>query len=225
MHNLTLPHFHQISNMKNIGVLHVITDTECQSRFTHPQLAELAIQGGADTIQFRQKNGTTRELVEIASQMQKTCAKHRVPLIVNDRADIALAVKAVGSHFGQDDMPVALGRSILSTENIIGASARTEKKILEAISEGADYIGYGPIYQTSSKPDAEKPKGLERLTRMCEIAKCPVIAIGGITQQTAASVIRAGAHGIAVISAVCAELDPMTATQALINEIKQAKTT
>lgn len=209
--------------MKNIGVLHVITDTECQSRFTHPQLAELAIKGGADTIQFRQKNGTTRELVEIAEQIQKKCAKHKVPLIVNDRADIALAIDAVGSHFGQDDMPVALGRKILSTDNIIGASARTEEKILKAISEGADYIGYGPIYQTSSKADAEKPKGLEQLSRMCEIAKCPVIAIGGITEQTAASVIRAGAHGIAVISAVCASSDPFNATKNLMYEIKQVK--
>ena len=220
---LTIPHFQQNSNMKNIGVLHVITDTKFQSRFTHPQLTELAIKGGADTIQFRQKNGTTRELVKTAAQMQRICAKHEVPLIVNDRADIALAVNAWGTHFGQDDMPVAIGRRILSAQKIIGASARTEEKILQAISEGADYIGYGPIYQTSSKPDAEKPKGLQRLSRMCEIARCPVIAIGGITQQTAASVIRAGAHGIAVISAVCASSDPLSATQKIMHEINQAK--
>lgn len=209
--------------MKNIGVLHVITDTTLQSRFTHPQLAELAIQGGADTVQFRHKNGTTRELIEMAQQMQGICAQYGVPLIVNDRADIALAVGASGTHFGQDDMPVAIGREILSPKTIIGASARTEEKILEAISEGADYIGYGPIYQTSSKSDAEKPKGIERLLRMCEIAKCPVIAIGGITLQTAADVITAGAHGIAVISAVCAQPDPLVATQNLIREIQQAK--
>ncbi len=209
--------------MKIIGVLHVITDTTLQSKFTHPQLAELAIQGGADTIQFRHKNGTTRELIQIAQQMQTVCASHNVPLIVNDRADIALAVGASGTHFGQDDMPVAIGRKILSTETIIGASARTEEKILEAITEGADYIGFGPIYQTSSKPDAETPKGLERLQRVCEIAKCPVIAIGGITLQTAAEVIYAGAHGIAVISAVCSQPDPLAATQDLMNEIQNAK--
>ena len=209
--------------MKNIGVLHVITDTTLQSRFTHPQLAELLIQGGADTVQFRHKSGTTRELIAIAQQMQAVCARHGVPLIVNDRADIALAVGAAGTHFGQDDMPVAIGRSVLSPETIIGASARTEDKILEAILEGADYIGFGPIYQTSSKPDAEQPKGLERLRRMCEIAKCPVIAIGGITLQTAAEVIKAGAHGIAVISAVCAQRDPLTATQNLMWEIQKVK--
>lgn len=209
--------------MKNVGFLHVITDTIHQSRFTHPQLAELAIQGGADTVQFRHKGATTRELIAIAQEMQTLCIHSDVPLIVNDRADIALAVGAKGTHFGQDDMPVSIGKKILSTETIIGASARTEEKILEAISEGADYIGFGPIYSTSSKADAEEPKGLDRLRRMCEIAECPVIAIGGITLDTAGDVIRAGAHGIAVISAVCGQSDPRKATQKFIQEIHQAK--
>ncbi len=209
--------------MKNIGVLHVITDTTLQSRFTHMELAELAIQGGADTVQFRQKHGTTRELVAIAQTMQSICEQHKVPLIVNDRADIALAVGSTGVHFGQDDMPVSIGRRMLPTETIIGASARTEEKILEAITEGADYIGFGPIYGTTSKPDAEMAKGLERLRRMCDIAACPVIAIGGISIETAGDVIRAGAHGIAVISAVSSHPEPHIATQRLLNEIQGAK--
>ena len=209
--------------MKDIGVLHVITDTTLQSRFTHAELAELAIEGGADTVQFRQKHGTTRKLITTAQSMQAICEQHKVPLIVNDRADIALAVGAAGAHFGQDDMPVAVGRRILSTNAIIGASARTEEKILAAISEGADYIGFGPIYGTTSKPDAETAKGLDRLRRMCDIAACPVIAIGGIGAQTAADVIRAGAHGIAVISAVCAHPEPTTATHRLLSEILGAK--
>jgi thiamine-phosphate pyrophosphorylase len=209
--------------MKNIGVLHVITDTTLQSRFTHTELAELAIQGGADTVQFRQKQGTTRELIAIAEAMRTVCEQHKVPLIVNDRADIALAVGATGAHFGQDDMPVSIGRRILPAETIIGASARTEEKILEAITEGADYIGFGPIYGTTSKPDAEMAKGLERLRRMCDIAACPVIAIGGIGIETAGDVIQAGAHGIAVISAVCAHREPDVATQALLNEIQGTK--
>ncbi len=209
--------------MKKIGVLHVITDTTLQSRFTHAELAELAIQGGADTVQFRQKQGTTRELVTTAEAMQKVCEAHKVPLIVNDRADIALAVGAAGAHFGQDDMQVSIGRRILPTGAIIGASARTEEKILEAITEGADYIGFGPIYGTTSKPDAELAKGLERLRRMCDIAACPVIAIGGIGVETAGDVIQAGAHGIAVISAVCAHPEPDVATQNLLNEIHGAK--
>lgn len=209
--------------MKKIGRLHVITDTTIQSRFTHAELAEMAIVGGADTIQFRQKDGSTRELVESAQGVQAVYAGHGVSLIVNDRADIALAVAATGAHFGQDDLPIAVGREILPPEMIIGASARTEDKILEAISAGADYIGFGPIYQTSSKPDAELPKGLEALRRMSEIAQCPVIAIGGITAETAYEVIRAGAHGIAVISAVCGQADPEAATRRLWNEVQRAK--
>ena len=209
--------------MKKIGFLHVITDTTQQSKFTHPQLAELAIQGGADTIQFRHKNGSTRELIRIAQEMSAICSQHNIPLIVNDRSDVALAVGAKGTHFGQDDMPVGIGRRILTSEIIIGASARTEEKILKAISEGADYIGYGPIYNTSSKADAEEPKGLDRLHEMCQIAECPVIAIGGITLDTAADVIQAGAHGIAVISAVCGQSDPRKATEELYQEIMNAK--
>lgn len=209
--------------MKKIGRLHVITDTTIQSQFTHAELAKMAIEGGADTIQFRQKAGGTRELVESAQAVQVVCAEQWVPLIVNDRADIALAVGAAGAHFGQDDLPVAIGRRILSPGMIIGASARIEEKILEAISAGADYIGFGPIYQTSSKPDAESPKGLEALQQMVDIAQCPVIAIGGITAETAYEVIRAGAHGIAVISAVCGAADPVAATRHLCGEIQRAK--
>ena len=208
--------------MKKIGRLHVITDTTIQSRFTHAELAEMAIAGGADMIQFRQKDGSTRELVESARVVQVVCAVHGVSLIVNDRADVALAVGAAGAHFGQDDLPIPVGRRILSAEMIIGASARTEEKILEAASAGADYIGFGPIYQTSSKPDAAMPKGLEALRRMSEITECPVIAIGGITAETAYEVIRAGAHGIAVISAVCGQADPMAATRHLSGEIQRA---
>ena len=209
--------------MKKIGVLHVITDTTHQSKFTHQELAKLAIQGGADTIQFRQKNGTTRELIDISQEMKTICSQFNIPLIVNDRSDVALAVGADGAHFGQDDMPVGIGRRILPKGSIIGASARTEEKIFEAIAEGADYIGYGPIFSTSSKADAEEPKGLDRLHRMCQIAECPVVAIGGITLDTASDVIQAGAHGIAVISAVCGQTDPRKATDELYRKIMKAK--
>ena len=209
--------------MKKIGALHVITDTTIQSRITHSQLAAMAIEGGADTIQFRQKTGTTSHLLKSAQEVQTICTRHGVPLIVNDRADIALAIGSAGVHFGQDDLPVSVGRKLFPTGSIIGASARTEVKIMEAIAAGADYIGFGPIRQTSSKPDAEAPKGLAALARMCEIAQCPVIAIGGITVEDVYDVIRAGAHGVAVISAVCGDADPLAATQRLAAEIHRAK--
>ena len=183
----------------------------------------MAIKGGADTIQFRQKTGPTRDLLKAAQEVQTVCARHSVPLIVNDRADIALVVGSAGVHFGQDDLPVSVGRRLFPLDAIIGASARTEEKIMEAITDGADYIGFGPIRQTSSKPDAEAPKGLDALARVSEIAQCPVIAIGGITVEDVYDVIRAGAHGVAVISAVCGEPDPLDATQRLVAEIDRAK--
>ena len=134
---------------------------------------------------------------------------------------MALAIGASGAHFGQEDLPVGIARQILPSPAIIGASARTEGKIMEAISAGADYIGFGPVFRTSSKSDAEKPKGLSELARFCQISSCPVIAIGGITLETVQDVIRCGAHGIAVISAVCAVEDPIQATHRLAMEIQQ----
>ncbi|MDP6995753.1 MAG: thiamine phosphate synthase [Candidatus Poribacteria bacterium] len=209
------------TSAKSIGRLHVITDTTIQSRFTHSQLAKLAIAGGADTIQFRQKSTSTRLLVETAFHLKAICDQRCVPLIINDRADIALAVEASGAHFGQEDLPIGVARRILPSQAIIGASARTKDKIMEAISAGADYIGFGPVFRTSSKSDAEKPKGLSELARFCQIASCPVIAIGGITLETVQDVMQCGAHGIAVISSVCTVEDPMQATRQLILEIQQ----
>ena len=209
------------TSAKSIGRLHIITDTTIQSRFTHSQLAKLAIAGGADTIQFRQKSTSTRLLVETAFHLKAICDQRRVPLIINDRADIALAVEASGAHFGQEDLPIDVARRILPSQAIIGASARTKDKIMEAISAGADYIGFGPVFRTSSKSDAEKPKGLSELARFCQIASCLVIAIGGITLETVQDVMQCGAHGIAVISSVCTVEDPMQATRQLILEIQQ----
>lgn len=209
--------------MKSIGVFHVITDTTTQTRFTHYQIAEMAIKAGADTIQFRQKTGTTRQLIENVEGLQSICKRYGVPLIVNDRADIALAVGAAGVHLGQDDLPIAIGRRIFPRQTIIGASARTQEQVMQAVADGADYIGFGPIYRTSSKLDAESPKGLDALRRVSQIANCPVIAIGGVTADTAYETIRAGAHGVAVISAVCSQPDPVLATRQLLAEIERAK--
>ena len=110
---------------KLIGRLHVITDTMIQSRFTHSQLAKLAISGGADTIQFRQKSTSTRQLVETAFRLKSICDQRCVPLVINDRADVALAIGASGAHFGQEDLPVGIARQILPSPAIIGASALT----------------------------------------------------------------------------------------------------
>ena len=210
-----------INLAKPIGRLHVITDTTIQNRFSHTQLAELAISGGADTIQFRQKNTPTRQLIETAKQLRSICRSEDVPLLINDRADIAISVSADGAHFGQDDLPIHFARKILPNQSIIGASARSEDKILQAVSEGADYIGFGPIFATHSKSDAELPKGLKSLERVTKLVDCPIIAIGGITLSRISEVLMAGAYGVAVISAVCQSSAPKQATIELMAEIEK----
>ncbi len=197
--------------MKKIGRLHVLTDTALQSRFTHLELTEMAIDGGAHTIQFRQKNGSTRELITVATEMRRLCANKGATFIVNDRIDVAIAADADGVHLGQDDFPIPLARKLLGEDRIIGGSAATVEEIETCIREGADYVGFGPVYPTGSKDDAGPVSGIDFLKRIVSSTPVPVIAIGGIDETNAAPVMAAGAHGIAVISSVCCRDDPRKA--------------
>lgn len=206
--------------MRQVGRLHVLTDTELQQRFSHLELAEQAIAGGAEAIQFRQKRGSTRELIETARQMQALCRRHGVRLIVNDRLDVALAAEADGVHLGQDDFPLALAREILGPEKIIGGSASTLAEARLCQAQGVDYIGLGPVYPTSSKADASPAGGLELVRRAARELGLPVIAIGGIDEVRAAAVMAAGAHGVAVISAVCCQADPAAAAAGLLRALR-----
>ncbi len=212
--------------MKKIGRLHVITDVVLQDRFSHSALAQMAVAGGADTIQFRQKEGSTRALIETAIAMKNACGD--VPLIVNDRVDVAIAAGADGVHLGQDDFPIEKARGLLGEDAVIGGTAKTFSQARQCIAAGADYIGFGPIYATGSKADAGMVKSLEGLREMVNgvhincwrsCTPIPIIAIGGIEIENVGEVMRAGAHGIAVISAVCCQPDPTEATQRLMDQI------
>ena len=199
--------------MKKIGKFHVITDTDLQNRFSHIELTEKALAGGADTIQFRAKSGSIKGMICTAGQMKKLCLKAGVPLIINDRVDIALAVGADGVHLGQDDFPVPLARKLLGTDAIIGGSAGNVKEALKCLSDGVDYIGSGPVYNTNSKSDAGAAIGIENLRIITERIPLPVIAIGGITPCAIHELLEAGAYGVAVISAVCMDNDPENAAR------------
>jgi thiamine-phosphate pyrophosphorylase len=201
--------------MKQIGRLHLLTDTVLQSSYSHVDLTRLAIAGGADTIQLRQKTGTTREMIEVAREMKRVCAAAGVSFIVNDRVDVAIAAGADGVHLGQDDFPIQLARTLLGKDRIIGGSAGTLEEALKCQSEGADYVGCGPVYPTTSKHDAGPAGGLSLLKQVMVHVSLPVIAIGGITPENAHEVMGSGIHGIAVISAVCCQLDPEAATRTL----------
>jgi len=206
--------------MKQIGRLHVLTDTVLQSRFSHLELARMAIKGGADTIQFRQKVGATREMIEIVRQLKQLCLDSGVTLIVNDRVDVAIATEADGVHLGQDDFPIALARKLLGENRIIGGSAASLEEAQKCFAEGADYIGFGPVYPTTSKADADPVTGIKLLKQAVEIIPLSIIAIGGISADNTPEVIQAGARGIAVISAVCCQEDPEQATRALYNALQ-----
>ena len=194
--------------MKRIGRLHVLTDTTLQDRFSHLELARLAVQGGADLIQFRQKSGSTRSLIEAARAMKAICEAAGAVFVVNDRIDVAMASDADGVHLGQDDFPIATARDLLGAHRIVGGSASNLAEALACVRDGADYVGFGPVFPTTSKADAGPASGLETLRSIADAVEVPVIAIGGIDEENAARVMDAGAHGIAVISAVCCRPDP-----------------
>jgi len=201
--------------MKQIGKLHILTDTVLQTCFSHMELAGLAINGGADTIQLRQKSGSTREMIRVATQMKQLCADNGVTFIVNDRVDVAIAAEADGVHLGQEDFPVPLARELLGEERVIGGSASTMEEARKCLSEGADYVGFGPVYPTTSKDDANPVSGVAILKQVVEAIPLPIIAIGGVSAENLPGVVRVGAHGIAVISAVCCQENPEQATRAL----------
>jgi thiamine-phosphate pyrophosphorylase len=205
--------------MQQIGKLHVLTDTVMQSRLSHTELTQLAIAGGADTIQYRQKSGSTREMIEIAQNMKQLCTEAGVTFIVNDRLDVAIAVEADGVHLGQEDFPIPLARELLGEGRIIGGSAATIAEARNCLSEGADYVGFGPVYTTTSKDDAGPVSGIDILKQVVETIPLPIIAIGGVDAQNTPEVMRAGAHGIAVISAVCCQDDPEQATNSLFQAL------
>ncbi len=176
--------------------------------------ASAAVQGGATCIQLRLKDVAARDLVGVARELIKAV---NVPVIVNDRADVAIAAGAAGVHLGADDVPVFAARSIAPPGFFIGASVGSDEEA--PLANGADYVGVGPIFGTSSKKDAGTAIGLDEFRRLAALTGLPAIAIGGITPGNALSAIDAGAVGIAVISSIFGVSDPLAAAQALASAI------
>lgn len=195
-----------------LGRLHVLTDYHLQQDRSHAALARLAIRGGADTIQFRQKHGGIQNKLVEARKVAKVCTDASTPLIVDDRIDIAQAVGADGVHLGQKDFPIDEARSVLGADVLIGATATKPHQVEDAYERGADYIGFGPVFPTTSKRNPKSVKGPEGLAQACEAVPIPVIAIGGITHDRVRAALEAGAHGVAVLSAVATSTDPKQAT-------------
>jgi len=203
------------------GRLHVLTDTILQSKYTHPELAHLAIDGGADTIQFRQKKGTSLEMFRNAEDIMKLCRDANVTMIVDDRIDIALAVDADGVHLGQSDLPLPTARKLMGDQKLIGGSATDFDELQKVIDQGADYVGFGPVFGTMSKDNPGNPKGIQFMKTVVERSSIPVVAIGGIKLEHVHDLFATGIHGIAVISAICCASDPKAATGEFMQIIQE----
>lgn len=203
-----------------IGKLHVITDMTIQDRFSHIELAMMALGGGADTIQFREKWLGSRAVLETGELICRLCRETGATFIVNDRVDIAMALDADGVHLGQRDFPVAEARRLLGPSKLIGGSASTPDEASRVESEGADYVGFGHVYPTSSKSKPGEPKGPDAVREVCAAVTIPVIAIGGIDASNLEPVIEGGAWGVAVIGAVCGAKDPRAATTELATMLR-----
>jgi len=204
---------------EKIAGLYVIVDGETlrgrPDGIGEAEVARQAIRGGAKVIQLRDKQKSMSELLPIARELKRVCAEQGALFIVNDYVDLALAADADGVHVGQKDLPVVEVRSILPIDKIIGCSAATLDEAIAAEAAGADYVAVGSIYPTSSKADT-RPAGLETLRQVVEKVSVPVVAIGGINPDNVRDVISAGAHAVAVISAVAGAEDVEGAARQLV---------
>lgn len=180
--------------------IYLITDRSL-SGLSHSQMVRQAIAAGIRAIQLREKQMSKKDLYLEALSLRSLTLKHNTTFIVNDCIDIALAVGADGVHLGQDDMPVEEARKIMGKKKIIGISTHSLKQAIGAQDAGADYIGFGPVFPTSTK-DAGLPKGLKALREIRKHVKIPVVAIGGITAENILSALESGADAVAVMSAI-----------------------
>jgi thiamine-phosphate pyrophosphorylase len=200
----------------------VITDPDCGGGRTIVQVVRAALRAGAPSIQLRGKDQPAREQVELARALLAETRAAGALLWVNDRLDVALAAGADGVHLGQDDLPLDAARRIVPAGFLVGISAETAELARVAERDGASYVGTGPVYATGSKADAGDAVGCERISEVARAVRIPVVGIGGIGAANAGEVVRAGAAGVAVISAVMRAADPEAATRDLLRAVRQS---
>lgn len=203
--------------------LYVVTDKSLSKGRSDAEVAEAAFAGGATTVQLRMKDADREEMLREARLIKKSADKYNGFFIVNDRVDIALLSEADGVHLGQDDMTVADARRILGDFALIGVTVHNVEEAVKASEDGADYVGVGSIFNTATKPDAPQGLGLGVIFEIKEAIDLPVVAIGGINRGNIQDVIRAGADGAAVVSAVVAQDDIAKAAHELRDMILKVR--
>ncbi len=202
-------------NKHNIDyTLYLCTDRNIMSTETLEQAVEAAVKGGCTVVQLREKNCTSYEFYELALSVKNITDYYGVPLIINDRLDIAAAVNADGVHLGQKDLPANIARAVLGESKIIGVSANNLEAALKAENDGADYLGVGAVFATGTKKDT-KPVAIESLKEICSRVSIPVVAIGGIKRDNISLLNGTGISGVAVISSVIGKPDISSAAREL----------
>ncbi len=194
--------------------LYLCTDRSIMSDTSIEECVEKSLKGGVSVVQIREKDCPGKEFLQIAKSVKEITRRYNVPLIINDRVDVAIAVGADGVHVGQDDLPCAIVRSMVGEDMIIGVSASSLTEALKAQQDGADYIGVGAMFATDTKTDA-KVVSMEELDRIRREVSIPIVVIGGINKTTLPDFIGKGIDGIAVVSAIVSQNDVESAAREL----------
>lgn len=199
--------------------IYLVTDDGCLQGRALIDCVREALEGGVTLVQYRAKTASSAEMYAEALQLKALCDSFNVPLIINDRLDIAMAVGAAGVHLGQDDLPCAAARKILGEDYIIGVSAHNPAEAKAALQSGADYLGCGAVFGTATKADVQK-LGTDGLAAICKAKGLPVVGIGGVTADNYREVRAAGADGAAIVSGILAQPD-INATVRAIAKVSQ----
>ena len=199
--------------------IYLVTDDGCLQGRTLLDCVREALEGGVTLVQYRAKTASSAEMYAEALQLKALCDSFNVPLIINDRLDIAMAVGAAGVHLGQDDLPCAAARKLLGEDYLIGVSAHNPAEAKAALQSGADYLGCGAVFGTATKADVQK-LGTDGLAAICKAKGLPVVGIGGVTADNYREVRAAGADGAAIVSGILAQPD-IRATVKAIAKVSQ----
>lgn len=194
--------------------IYLVTDDGCLQGRELLDCVREALEGGVTLVQYRAKTASSAEMYNEALQLKALCDSFKVPLIINDRLDIAMAVGAAGVHLGQDDLPCATARRILGEEYLIGVSAHNPAEAKAALQSGADYLGCGAVFGTATKADVKK-LGTDGLAAICKAKGLPVVGIGGVTADNYREVRAAGADGAAIVSGILAQPDIRATVEAI----------
>lgn len=194
--------------------IYLVTDDGCLQGRALIDCVRKALEGGVTLVQYRAKTASSAEMYAEALQLKALCDSFNVPLIINDRLDIAMAVGAAGVHLGQDDLPCAAARKILGEDYIIGVSAHNPAEAKAALQSGADYLGCGAVFGTATKADVKK-LGTDGLAAICKAKGLPVVGIGGVTADNYREVRAAGADGAAIVSGILAQPDIRATVEAI----------